>query len=71
MPLRPKPAAQRKGLTSCHMPIHMQTFDAWRAARYGSVAKQQILRRAIARLQVRTPPSKIQQAMPCKQPSLG
>lgn len=30
-----------------------KAFDAWRAARYGSVAKQQILRRAIARLQVR------------------
>ncbi|GFR41222.1 hypothetical protein Agub_g1895 [Astrephomene gubernaculifera] len=28
-----------------------KAFDAWRAARYGSVAKQQLLRRAIARLQ--------------------
>ncbi|KAJ9510458.1 hypothetical protein QJQ45_015931, partial [Haematococcus lacustris] len=28
-----------------------QAFGAWRAARYGSIAKQQILRRAIARIQ--------------------
>ncbi|KXZ56639.1 hypothetical protein GPECTOR_1g576 [Gonium pectorale] len=28
-----------------------KAFDAWRAARYGSVAKQQLLRRAIMRLQ--------------------
>lgn len=31
--------------------IRKKTFDAWRAARYGSIAKQQLLRRVIARLQ--------------------
>jgi hypothetical protein len=30
-----------------------KSFNAWRAARYGSVAKQQILLRACARIQVR------------------
>ena len=27
-----------------------KAFDAWRAARFGSIAKQQLLRRAVARL---------------------
>ncbi|GLI68927.1 hypothetical protein VaNZ11_013348 [Volvox africanus] len=31
--------------------IMKKAFDAWRAARYGSLAKQQLLRRVIARLQ--------------------
>ncbi|GLC35838.1 hypothetical protein PLESTB_000499600 [Pleodorina starrii] len=31
--------------------VMKKAFDAWRAARYGSLAKQQLLRRAIARLQ--------------------
>ncbi len=34
-----------------HIRAWAQAFDAWRAARYGSVAKQQILRRALARIQ--------------------
>ncbi len=31
--------------------IMKKAFDAWRAVRFGSIAKQQLLRRAIARLQ--------------------
>ncbi|KAG2499362.1 hypothetical protein HYH03_002937 [Edaphochlamys debaryana] len=31
--------------------VMKKAFDAWRAARFGSIAKQQLLRRAIARLQ--------------------
>jgi hypothetical protein len=34
-----------------------KAFSSWRAARYGSVAKQQILLRAMARLQVIAVPS--------------